>query len=127
MSDANHHIIIQVGAHSIKIKLRETACAQAIYAGLPYQSNAQTWGDEVYFSIPVDCELEPDAKDVVNKGEIAFWVEGACIAIGFGPTPISKGDEIRLAAKTNIWADALDDVAELRNVSPGDPISITKA
>ena len=72
MVDSNNNLIIQIGTQSIKVKLRKTACAQAIYAGLPYQSNAQTWGDEVYFSIPVDCELEPDAKDVVNKGEDRF-------------------------------------------------------
>ncbi len=127
MPDADNRLIIQIGEYSLEIKLRDTACAKAIYAGLPYQSSAQTWGDEVYFAIPVACELEDNAKNVIDKGEIAFWVEGACIAIGYGPTPISKGNEIRLAAKTNIWADAIGDVTNLKNVSLGDPVSVTKA
>ena len=116
-------IIIQVGECVINAQLRDTATADAIYAQLPFQSSAQTWGDEVYFAVPVSAALEEDAKDVVEPGEIAFWVEGSCIAIGFGPTPISQHNEIRLAAKTNIWADAKDDVKTLKNVRPGDPIS----
>ena len=118
-------IVIQVGECIIHAKLRDTATADAIYAQLPFQSSAQTWGDEVYFSVPVSAELENDAKNVVELGELAFWVEGNCIAIGFGPTPISQHDEIRLAAKTNIWADALNDVKILKSVQPGDPISLT--
>lgn len=118
-------IVIQVGEIVIHAKLRDTATAEAIYAQLPFQSSAQTWGDEVYFSVPVSAALEGNAKDVVELGELAFWVEGNCIAIGFGPTPISQHDEIRLAAKTNIWADAIDDVTILKTVQPGDPISLS--
>jgi uncharacterized protein len=69
-------------------------------------------------------ELEPDARDVVQAGELAFWIEGSCIAIGFGPTPISRGDEIRLAARTNIWADTEDDVRQLKIIQAGAPIHI---
>lgn len=85
------------------IRLRETKTAYAIYKALPIQTITQTWGDEVYFEIPVSVPLEHTAKDIVAAGEIAFWTEGNCIAIGFGPTPISTNNEIRLAAKTNIW------------------------
>ena len=88
------------------------------------RSQAQTWGNEVYFEVPVRADMEPGAKNVVEAGEIAFWVHGHCIAIGFGRTPISRGDEIRLAARTNIWAKALDDVRQLASVSDGDPIFI---
>ena len=70
------------------------------------------------------CELESDAKTVIEAGEIAFWVEGSCIAIGFGPTPISHDREIRLAARTNIFADALDDVTLLKPVIDGAPVTV---
>ena len=117
-------IVFQFGSVRLVATPRNTPTAKAITAKLPLQASAQTWGEEVYFSVPVEADLETDARAIVKAGEIAFWVEGQCIAIGFGPTPISNGDEIRLAARTNIWADAVDDVRELTQVKAHDPISI---
>lgn len=108
----------------ITATLRDTPTAKAIAAALPIHSKAQTWGEEVYFSVPVSAALEDDARDVVNAGELAFWTEGNCIAIGYGRTPISQGNEIRLAARTNIWADAMDDVKQLSAVHVGDEITV---
>jgi hypothetical protein len=119
-----HKIKLTAGAVEITAELRATPTADAIYRSLPIRSQARTWGEEVYFSVPVDVDLEPDARDVVEPGELAFWVEGQCIAIGFGRTPISDGDEVRLAARTNIWADAIDNVKQLRAVKTGDGISL---
>jgi hypothetical protein len=117
-------IQIRIADIILTATLRNTPTAQAILAALPIDSRAQTWGEEVYFSTPVNVELEPDARDVVQAGELAFWIEGSCIAIGFGPTPISQGDEIRLAARTNIWADTEDDVRQLKIIQAGAPIHI---
>ena len=91
---------------------------------MPISSLARTWGEEVYFEVPVTAPKENTARNVVQAGELAFWVEGACIAIGYGPTPISQGEEIRLAAKTNIWAITRDNVKQLAAVKPGDPITV---
>jgi hypothetical protein len=119
-------IEIKTGEISLIAELCTTDTAESIYKALPIESKAHTWGEEVYFSAPVDTSLESTAKNVIEPGEIAYWVEGKCIAIGFGPTPISKKNEIRLAAKTNIWAITKDNVKELLTVKDGDKIIINR-
>ncbi len=120
-------ITITVGAVEIAAELFDTPTADAVWAALPIASSASTWGDEVYFAAPVDVAREADAKAVVEAGEIAFWVEGRSIAIGYGPTPISRGDEIRLAHSTNIWARALGDVTALKAARDGDAVRVERA
>ncbi len=110
------------GSVELVAELRNTPTAEAILGSLPVRSKARTWGEELYFSVPVGVDLEEDARDLVQAGELAFWVEGECIAIGFGPTPLSVGNEIRLAARTNVWADAVDDVRRLAEVQAGDDL-----
>lgn len=117
-------IKITAGPVAIRAELLQTATAEAIYQALPIRSSVNTWGEEVYFSTPVDLPREADARDVIEPGEIAFWVEGSSIAIGFGRTPVSRGDEIRLAAPTNIWARALDDVTQLGAAQSGDAVTV---
>ena len=119
-------IRMTIGTVALTAELFDTVTADAIHDSLPFESTAQTWGEEVYFATPVKVPREADAKAVVEAGELAFWVEGNSIAIGFGPTPISRGDEIRLAAPTNIWGRALDDVRLLASVEDGDAIRVER-
>ncbi len=116
-----------IGSITITAELFDTPTANAIYDSLPFTASASLWGEEVYFSTPVGVDREADARAIVEAGELAFWVEGDSIAIGFGPTPISQGDEIRLAAPTNIWGRALDDVRQLKKVPQGAAISVERA
>ena len=117
-------ILITANPIQIEAEPLNTPTARAIFKRLPIHSKARTWGEEIYFSTPIDVPLEPDAKDVVEPGELAFWVEGHSIAIGFGRTPMSHDQEIRLATKTNIWAKALTDVKLLKAVKDGETISV---
>ncbi len=113
-----------IGDVEITAELLDTQTATAILAALPFSSTARTWGEEVYFDTPVRAGHEADARDVVEAGELAFWLAGSAIAIGFGPTPVSQGDEIRLASPCNIWGRALNDVRMLNTVENGDAITV---
>jgi uncharacterized protein len=119
-------IRFEMGGVSLDAELLDTPTAKAIAARLPIGAQAMIWGEEVYFEIPVKVAREKDAKAVVTPGEIAYWPDGHAIAIGFGRTPISQGNETRLASPCNIWAKALGDVKTLKSVRAGTKIEVKK-
>jgi uncharacterized protein len=104
-----------VGETQILGALNGGATAAKIAAALPLDANGSYWGEELYFQIPVKAGYDSDATDVVDAGTIAFWVEGSCLCLFWGPTPASRGGECRAASNVNI-VGRVDDVAALRGL-----------
>jgi hypothetical protein len=119
-------IRFEFGILTLDAELLETPTARAIAAALPFSSSVLTWGEEVYFEIPVRLAVEPAARAVVTPGEVAYWPDGHCIALGYGRTPISRGDEIRLASPCNIFAQAKQDVRVLSKLKAGTSVKISQ-
>lgn len=109
---------------NVRIALRHTPTAQAVVNALPFHATVQTWGREVIFDCPIQVPIESTATNIVKVGDIGFWSDGSCITIAYGPTPISRDGEIRLACNCNIWGDALDDVSLLKQIKPGTPVNV---
>jgi hypothetical protein len=109
-------IAITWDKNRLEAELLDTPTARALVAALPIESKANTWGEEVYFEVPVTATLEKDAREVVDPGTVCFWVQGSAVALPFGPTPVSRGDECRLVTRVNILGRILGDPRALKSV-----------
>ncbi len=118
---------IKFPRHAFVVELKDTATSRAILDKLPFESKAQTWGDEVYFSTPVSAKLEADARQVVEPGTVCFWTEGDSIALPFGRTPISTDERPKLANACNVLGKILGDPKSLARVRTGDQVKVEKA
>lgn len=119
-------ITIRVENIEANAELNDSETAQEIWKALPIESNVNTWGDEIYFSIPVKIGLE-DAKAVVSEGDLGYWPPGTAFCIFFGPTPMSQGDEIRPASPVNVFGRIMGDSKIFKKVTPGAKIIVEKA
>ena len=100
--------------------------ARAFIEALPITGKANLWGDEIYFSIPVETPPE-DGKSVVELGDIAYWPPGNAFCIFFGPTPMSRGDEIRPASEVNVFGKIKGDPRVFKKVRNGEEVKIELA
>ena len=117
-------LILKFNSKLFEINLRNTETSRLIAKSIPINSKIQIWGEEIFFNINLQVKLEDDAKQVVKLGELAFWTEGSAIAIGYGKTPISIGQEIRLIGPCNVWADGNFKKSDFDQIKPGDEISL---
>ena len=118
-------IVITSGPLQVEASLNNSRTAQAIIDALPISASANTWGDEIYFGIPVDAELE-HGQEVVDMGDLGYWPPGRAFCIFFGRTPASRGDEIRPASPVTLIGNVTGDSTIFKEVSPGTTIRIEK-
>ena len=118
---------IVAGSRAFEVVLEDTPTARALLAAAPFESRAQTWGEEVYFRTPVSAALEPGARQVVDPGTACFWPAGDAIALPYGRTPISTDARPKLASPCNILGRVLGDAQALAAVRAGDAIKVEAA
>ena len=120
-------IIIRAAGIEARAELDDTPAAQAIGQALPLTARANTWGNEVYFRVPVSRELDETAAELVETGDLGYWPSGNAFCIFYGPTPISGPGEIRPASAVNIVGRVTSDAKEFFNVPDGGEITLTRA
>ncbi len=108
----------------VTANLRDTPTVKQLLAVLPCEASSSTWGDEVYFEVPLKAVLESDAEQVVEPGTVCFWVQGSSLALPFGPTPVSKGDECRLVTRCNVLGKIEGEPRQLKKVKQGVTIRV---
>jgi hypothetical protein len=120
-------ISISIGNQQFDAQLNDTPTAAAIYNKLPFKGEGQIWGDEIYFSAPVNVNEEEDAKEEVEVGDLAFWPIGSAFCIFFGKTPMSVNDKPRAASPVNVFGKIEGTPESLRQVKPGSVIRVSKS
>ena len=118
-------IRIKAGQVVALAELYETKTADAIWQALPLDGNIHTWGEEIYFSIPLKLELEA-GQEVVDSGHLGYWPPGSAFCIFFGPTPMSRGSEIRAASPVDVFGSLVGDPKVFRKVKDGGNIVVER-
>ena len=119
-------IRITVGKITADAVLNDTKTAAAVWDALPLSIPGQTWGDEIYFGIPVKAKPE-NASEIVEKGDLAYWPPGSAFCIFYGPTPASHGDEIRAASAVTVFGRVLGDPTVFKPVRSGTTVRVERA
>jgi len=110
----------------MEAELNDSRTAEAIWNALPIEARGNTWGDEIYFSIPVEMDVD-NAQETVEMGALAYWPPGNAFCIFFGPTPMSRGKEIRPASPVNVVGRVIGDPKAFKQVKSGTTVRIESA
>lgn len=108
-------------------ELNDSLTARKIAAALPLKTAFNTWGDEIYFTIPVDADLDETAQEVVSMGDLGYWPTGKAFCIFFGLTPMSEPGEIRPASAVNIIGHVCGDATQFKAVMNAGGVALEKA
>ena len=119
-------IRLKVGDLELTGVLNASATADKLWVALPIDASGSTWGDEIYFRTSIEAE-EEDAQEVVELGDIGYWPPGQALCLFYGPTPASRGDEIRPASPVNVIGKLDGDATVLKSVGSGARVTIEKA
>lgn len=119
-------ILISVESVSMEAELSDSDTAREIFNALPLEGDANVWGDEIYFDIPVHLDSEPDARADVAVGELGYWPVGAAFCVFFGPTPVSTGDAPRAYSPVNVFGRILGDATAFKSVPQGATVRVTR-
>jgi hypothetical protein len=119
-------IIISVNDISVEAEIGTSATAAKILEALPFEGTVNTWGNEIYFSIPVAIQQEHDARAEVEIGEIAFWPMGKAFCIFFGPTPVSRDEKPRAYSPVNVFGRVLGDATAFKGIENGARIRVNR-
>ncbi len=117
-------IRITAGTVQTMAELRDTETAKRIHAALPIEARGATWGDEIYFGIPVDCDREEDARTEVEVGDLGYWLAGSGFCIFYGRTPMSAGENPVAASEVNVFGKIVGDPTVFRQVRSGERVLI---
>ena len=123
---SNRTVRFKAGTVEATAVLNDSSTADKVWNALPITSEASTWGDEIYFRVPIEAE-EDDAQEVVSMGDVAFWPPGQALCLFFGPTPASRGDEIRPASPVNVVGRIEGDATIFKQVKSGAAVTVEKA
>jgi len=120
-------ITIRFASYKVEAELYDTPTAKAIYNSLPIHENISQWGDEIYFEIPLEIPLEPDARPAVSVGDLAYWPNMPAFCIFFGPTPVSSGKTPVAASSVNIFGKLTKVEPDLlRKIAETSKVTVTK-
>jgi hypothetical protein len=117
-------IKIRAGNVETEAVLNDSPTAKNIWEVLPIEAKANTWGDEIYFAIPVKAPLEETAQELVQVGDLGYWPSGNAFCIFFGPTPMSRGSEVRPASAVNVIGRVSGDARVFKKVPSGAKVRI---
>jgi hypothetical protein len=96
------NVRFRIGDLTVDAELHDTPTAKRILDALPIESSGSYWGGEFYFAVPVSAKADRTAREVVEPGTVAFWVQGSCLCLFWGATPASTGGECRAASPVNV-------------------------